>query len=100
MIRQPWKPPLETSQQGQSIMTSNSDLHVEPADAPDRGQHVETVAKEDLEMDDITSALATTSLGLVPPSVTRKQKKRDSAAHTGQAANGIDSVGREMMQKS
>jgi hypothetical protein len=99
MIRQPWKPPPESCQQDQS-MQSNPDLNVKRAGAPDREQPAETVVKKDLEIDDIISTFATTSLGLIPPSVTRKQKKRESAAHMGQVANSADSVNREIMRKS
>jgi len=99
MIRQPWKPPPETCQQDQPI-PSTPDLHVKRAGVPNREQQAETLVKQDLEMDDMISTFATTSLGLVPPSVTRKQKKADSAARTSQVANSVDSVNREVLPKS
>jgi hypothetical protein len=68
MIRQPWKvsnenPPSDLGPQAEQNQAANSNFVTETSD--------------DFDMDALTSRLAATSLQLVPPSVARKQKKRE-----------------------
>jgi hypothetical protein len=92
MIRPQWKGPKEILSSGsgqketlgghegeaaalQPLATSTSGDKTVTKD-PVEMMSKEPAPKADIDMETLTSSLAITSLGLVPPSVARKQKKK------------------------
>jgi hypothetical protein len=94
MIRQPWKAPIEDCRQEQPVLQKQNSKPDNTGE-PSLKEHGRMVAKEDTDMEQMTSTLSTTSLGLVPPSVTRKQKKRDPNAQFNPGSNSLKAVNRE-----